>query len=123
MSDCVFCERISRGEFDHRGGDASMPSVTFEPLSPVVPGHLLIVPEIHVEDALERPDVTGAAMEYAAVIARLSGAKSCNLITSVGVPATQTVRHLHIHIVPRHEGDGLALPWTGQRAMAGASDR
>jgi hypothetical protein len=38
----------------------------------------------------------------------------CNLITSVGADATQSVRHLHIHVVPRREGDGLMLPWSGQ---------
>jgi diadenosine tetraphosphate (Ap4A) HIT family hydrolase len=39
---------------------------------------------------------------------------AANFITSAGRDATQTVFHLHIHIVPRHAGDGLALPWTGQ---------
>ena len=48
-------------------------------------------------------------------MACLYGAASCNLITSVGAAATQTVKHLHIHIVPRHEGDGLHLPWTEQK--------
>jgi histidine triad (HIT) family protein len=38
----------------------------------------------------------------------------CNIITSVGAEATQTVFHLHLHVVPRRFGDGLALPWTGQ---------
>jgi hypothetical protein len=41
--------------------------------------------------------------------------ESFNLITSVGAAATQTVRHLHIHLIPRREGDALALPWTGQQ--------
>jgi len=36
----------------------------------------------------------------------------CNVITSVGREATQSVFHLHVHVVPRREGDGLALPWT-----------
>lgn len=34
-----------------------------------------------------------------------------NLITSRGAAATQSVFHLHLHLVPRTEGDGLALPW------------
>jgi histidine triad (HIT) family protein len=37
----------------------------------------------------------------------------CNIITSAGSDATQTVFHLHLHVVPRRAGDGLALPWTG----------
>ncbi len=34
-----------------------------------------------------------------------------NLLTSVGSAATQTIRHLHWHIVPREEGDRISLPW------------
>ena len=34
-----------------------------------------------------------------------------NLITSKGRPATQSVFHLHLHLVPRKVDDGLALPW------------
>jgi histidine triad (HIT) family protein len=70
--------------------------------------HLLAIPRLHVEDALEDPELTGHVMEIAAWFAH----GDCNLITSVGAAATQTVRHLHVHIVPRRPGDGLALPWS-----------
>lgn len=116
---CPFCARISAGQYDNRTapheagphGDV----VTFEPLSPVTPGHRLVVPVAHVTDALENPTITKWTMEFAAEVARNYGIRSCNLITSVGTPATQTIRHLHIHIVPRRDGDGLHLPWTGQQ--------
>lgn len=104
--DCPFCARIANGEYD----DEYDGIVHFEPLNPVVPGHLLVVPKAHVINALENPHIAGSAMAYAANLAN----GSCNIITSVDSVATQTVFHLHIHIVPRHEGDGLALPWTGQ---------
>ena len=45
-----------------------------------------------------------------------------NLITSAGIPATQSVLHLHIHIVPRYENDGLHLPWTDQRRAVSKPD-
>ncbi len=83
-------------------------AVAFKPLSPVVEGHILVVPRVHVEDATEDPMVTAMVMGRAASIAP----RSCNLITNVGAQATQTVWHLHVHIVPRRNGDGLALPWT-----------
>jgi histidine triad (HIT) family protein len=118
-ADCPFCKRIERGEYDDRTvpheagpyGDV----VTFEPLSPVTPGHRLVVPVGHVTDALENPTIAGWTMEFAAAVARNYGIRSCNLIASAGTDATQTVRHLHIHIVPRRENDGLHLPWTGQQ--------
>lgn len=107
-ADCPFCQRIERGEFDYDWGGV----VAFEPLNPVTPGHLLVVPKAHVRDAAENSFAAGAAMECAAMAARSVG--DCNIITSVGPLATQTVYHLHVHVVPRREGDGLALPWTGQ---------
>lgn len=79
-----------------------------EPINPVTEGHVLAVPREHVADALADPEVAGRVMEVAAWFA----AGECNLITSVGPLATQTVKHLHLHIVPRREGDGLALPWS-----------
>jgi histidine triad (HIT) family protein len=107
---CPFCDRIERGEYEAAYGD----SVAFAPLNPVTPGHLLVVPRKHVADAFEVPSVTAQVMEAAAFI---GGGRydSCNVITSVGAPATQSVRHLHLHLVPRRDGDGLHLPWTGQR--------
>jgi histidine triad (HIT) family protein len=100
---CPFCDRIAHGVYDRH----SLSTVSFEPLNPVIPGHLLIVPRMHVADATVS---LGIAAELG---------KPCNLITSVGTAATQTVRHLHFHLVPRRVGDGLTLPWTG-REVTGA---
>lgn len=108
-SNCVFCDRVDNGQFDIQWLDA----VSFEPLNPVVPGHKLVVPRIHVENFTDYPRVTAGAMEAAAILAR--GMGDCNLITSKGAAATQTIKHLHIHLVPRRAGDGLHLPWTGQK--------
>ena len=114
MSDCPFCARIAAGEYDLRDGGLS--AVTFKPLRPVVPGHRLVVPVRHVTDYTDQPYITGQTAEYAARIAALFDLTVSNLITSAGAVATQTIPHLHFHLVPRREGDGLALPWTGQQA-------
>lgn len=112
---CPFCARIAGHAYD--AGDEW--AVTFEPLKPVTPGHRLFVSRRHVPDAFDTPAITGRVMDYAARWA--SGhLGACNLITSVGKDATQSVWHLHIHAVPRVEGDGLALPWTGQRIAVDA---
>jgi histidine triad (HIT) family protein len=56
------------------------------------------------------------AMRRAAEPARRSGRPS-NLITSRGRDATQSVFRLHVRLIFRAEGDGLALPWdSGRRA-------
>jgi histidine triad (HIT) family protein len=113
---CPFCKRIEAGEYDD---ELSLNNVAvFEPLNPVTPGHLLAVPHRHVQDAVQEPHVTAYVMEHAARLIGNFGI-SANIITSVGAAASQTVHHLHAHIVPRREGDGLHLPWTGQKPVAG----
>lgn len=104
--------KVTRWAAEHVGGVYGV----FEPLNPVTPGHLLVVPETHVEHAAADPTVAAGCMEVAATIAARHG--SANVITSIGAPATQTVRHLHLHVVPRAAGDGLHLPWTGQAPLA-----
>ena len=107
---CPFCERIAAGQYDE---EPRRGCYIFEPLNPVVPGHLLVVPGEHVRNAAVAPATASAVMFEAASKVQRLGIEA-NLITSVGPLATQTVMHLHIHIVPRHENDGLHLPWTGQ---------
>jgi histidine triad (HIT) family protein len=112
MADCPFCQRIKAGEYDY----SDSRSVAFQPLNPVTPGHFLVVPRKHVADALQGGGSAGSALMFASWLAVEMGLSACNFITSAGAAATQTVMHLHIHVVPRREGDGLALPWTGQQA-------
>jgi histidine triad (HIT) family protein len=115
VSGCPFCARIERGEYDY----SNYSNVAFQPLNPVTPGHFLVVPKRHVSSALESPSRAASAMAFAANLAIDMGLDAANFITSAGAEATQTVLHLHVHVVPRREGDGLHLPWTGQQRMAG----
>jgi histidine triad (HIT) family protein len=110
MENCVFCDtsKISSEIQDY------VDVIVFEPLDPVVPGHLLVVPKDHTADFTENKGISARVMEVAAeVAAKLGG--DYNLITSKGRSATQSIMHLHIHLVPRREGDGLHLPWTDQK--------
>ncbi len=114
-TDCVFCakirdERLKPDYFDFNYG---VEVVSFEPRNPVTPGHRLFAPTRCLWDAAAWPAATGVTFAAASDYGRYKG-EQFNLITSVGPLATQTVRHLHVHYVPRREGDGLALPWTGQ---------
>jgi len=114
MRDCVFCDhdRIATPiEYDCAAvGSRLYDVVVFEPLNPVAPGHLLVVPVAHVTDVTEDPSVSAAAMEVAARVARRY--QSSNIIVNSGRAATQSVFHLHLHVVPRHPRDGLKLPWS-----------
>lgn len=81
------------------------------PLGPVVEdGHLLVIPRAHVADVAEDACVSAATMARAAqILADLDW--SANVVTSRGSEATQSVFHLHLHIVRRVTGDAVSLPW------------
>lgn len=111
-SDCVFCAIVA--------GTAPATIVQQWPDAiAILPrgggattGHVLVIPRVHVNDIGEDPIVSAAIVARASeLIAQLPNA---NLITSKGSAATQTVFHLHVHVVPRRAGDDLSLPWTHQ---------
>lgn len=106
-SSCVFCDIVQFGPYSLKWGEDV---IAIDPLNPVTEGHRLVVPTAHVHDATTSPLVTAETMRCAAVLARTLG--PCNIITSVGEEATQSIFHLHVHVVPRREGDGLMLPWS-----------
>lgn len=114
---CPFCEIIAGrapGVMPTRWDDA----VVIEPLNPVTEGHVLIVPRSHVRDVAENRWASTGLMarvaEYLQVgpYPGVEPVGPCNVITSCGKEATQTVMHLHVHVVPRKADDGLTLPWS-----------
>lgn len=107
---CVFCQIVA-GQAVATQVRQWSDAIAIVPLNPVTAGHVLVIPRFHVVDALEDPRITASVMHAAAELAE----RPCNIITSAGAEATQTVFHLHIHVVPRRQGDGLALPWRGDR--------
>ncbi len=107
---CVFCDIVA-GNAPAQEVVEYPGATAFRPLNPITPGHMLVVPNVHVAHAAEEPEVTAKAMEAASRYAA-EHFDSFNLITSANEAATQTVYHLHIHVIPRRFGDGLTLPWT-----------
>lgn len=116
----MFC-RIAEGsepaEVVRRWGSEA---IAIRPRNPVVDGHVLVIPAAHVADVGTNPGVSAIAMAAAADLAAQH--TDCNVITSRGRYATQTVFHLHIHVVPRAAGDNLPLPWTPQQNAAAEGD-
>lgn len=115
VGDCVFC-RIIAGDEPAEVVATWPDAIAVVPLNPVVPGHRLVIPTAHVVDFTEDATVTGAVMARAAQLAQAWAIHPANLITSAGREATQSVFHLHAHVVPRAENDGLALPWYSGKA-------
>ena len=49
-------------------------------------------------------------MQLGPAIRKVSGAEGMNVIVSSGAAAGQDVYHFHIHLIPRHQGDGFDVP-------------
>jgi len=113
---CVFCEIIA-GRAPATVVRDWPNALAIVPLEPVTEGHTLVIPKDHAPDFTSGSETLLWAMMSAAQLAREMGG-DMNLITSRGPAATQTVFHLHLHLIPRREGDGLALPWTVEGAVA-----
>lgn len=108
---CPFCDYQGPSEILAWYADLDYSVFVIEPMGPVTPGHVILVPELHVAHAAEDPALAGHVMRCAAEWARDAWGGDCNIIASVGEHATQTINHLHVHVVPRRQGDGLTLPW------------
>lgn len=111
--ECAFCVIVHRDPKSQlRATDKDC--VVFEPLDPVVPGHVLVVPRKHIADFTYDPEIFAACAEMITIESQIAKEKAggVNLIASAGIAATQSIFHLHFHIVPRNEDDGLFLPWT-----------
>lgn len=110
MSRCIFCDilvdKAPANKIYH--GTASLGIV---PLNPCTPGHVIFISNRHVKDASESP-FTAASVMYDVAKFINNNPGDYNILTSIGSIATQTVFHLHVHLVPRRENDGLKLPWT-----------
>ncbi len=113
--DCPFCEIAAR-EWDAREVFRTESVVAFFPPEPATLGHTLLIPRAHVRDIWEVDD--GLAAELGRWTVTLAGAvkramrpDGLNVIQSNGAAATQTVMHLHVHVVPRWEDDAVGRIW------------
>ncbi|SNT50194.1 HIT domain-containing protein [Rhodococcoides kyotonense] len=126
--DCAFCEIVAGNDPNVREVYRDDRVVAFFPLEPATRGHTLIVPHRHVPDVWGlKSSETAALSESAISIAHaLRGALSpdgLNLIQSNGHAATQTVPHVHVHVVPRWDGDRMPALWpTGSTESASSLD-
>ena len=115
--DCIFC-KIVKGEIPCAKVYENHKYIAFLDITPVNPGHTLVIPKEHYEDLLNAPDeildgMLNDAKKVAKAVLKAVGADSFNLICNVGKTAGQAVAHLHIHIMPRFENDGYKL-WHGR---------
>lgn len=109
--DCPFCAIVA-GHLEASVVAQTASAVAFMDLRQAVPGHVLVVPREHVENimALE-PALAGELMALATQVAKALYASfdppGLNLWQSNGEAGGQEVPHVHLHVQPRLEDDGL----------------
>jgi histidine triad (HIT) family protein len=115
MEDCVFCKIVAKqipATVVHEDKD----TLAFMDIGQVNPGHVLVALKQHAENIFALDEAQAAAVfRSAAKVARAIRAAfqpgGLSVYQANGKAAGQTVFHLHIHLVPRHEGDGMELTW------------
>jgi histidine triad (HIT) family protein len=115
MSDCVFC-RIVAGQIPSTRVYEDTLVLAFMDIGQVNPGHVLVAAKKHAANLFELDDAQAAAVAQAsAKIARALKAafnpEGLSVYQANGKAAGQTVFHYHVHLVPRHAGDGMELTW------------
>ncbi|HEX6530456.1 MAG TPA: HIT family protein [Burkholderiales bacterium] len=91
-------------------------TLAFMDLGQVNPGHVLVTVKAHAENLFELSEaqasaVLPAAAQIARAIREAFKPAGLSVYQANGKAAGQTVFHYHVHLVPRHDGDGMALSW------------
>jgi histidine triad (HIT) family protein len=115
MIDCVFC-RIVAGQIPSTKVYEDEHTLAFMDIGQVNPGHVLVAVKRHAANLFELDDAQAAAAARAAArVARAIEAafkpEGMSVYQANGKAAGQTVFHYHVHLLPRHAGDGMELIW------------
>lgn len=113
--ECEFCKIVAGNDHAEVVYENSS-VVAFFPLEPAGLGHTLVIPKHHVQFLWQLEDNLAAAVAtgvtaVARALKEVLRPDGLNLINSSGSAATQTVFHLHMHLVPRWTGDHMGEIW------------
>ena len=109
MESCRFCA-IVRGEVESQLVLSDDETFAFLDSRPLFPGHSLLVPRKHVETLVDLPDaLLPGFFANARLLARAmeTGMGAEGSFVAINNRVSQSVPHLHVHVVPRTRGDGL----------------
>ncbi len=113
--DCVFC-KIADGRIPAHRVWENDACLAFLDIAPLARGHTLLISKKHFRDIRDvSPDglaeLTRELPRLAGAIMRATGAPGLNVLQNTGESAGQAVFHLHFHLIPRTQGDGLGFRW------------
>lgn len=115
MSDCLFC-KIVEGSVPSRKVFENDSCYAFLDIFPAAKGHTLVIPkqhftDIHEIDAQSYGAVAAATKEVADLLHKKLGSEGMTIFQMNREAGWQTVFHLHMHVIPRWDNDGLHKPW------------
>ena len=128
---CIFC-RLVAGHIPAAKVHEDALTIAFMDIGQVNPGHVLVATKRHAATVLDiTPEEAAAVMQTAQRVAHAAQAAfdpaGLTLLQANGREGGQTVAHFHLHVVPRHEDDGVALTWPrkepGAEVLRGYAER
>ena len=116
ISDCIFC-KIVAGTAACEEIYRDEATLAFMDINPANDGHCLVIPKAHFENVFDMPlpdfgTVASTAAKVACVVNEVLRPGGINLTQANGEAAGQSVRHVHIHVLPRRAGDDLLMNWS-----------
>jgi histidine triad (HIT) family protein len=115
MSDCIFCKIVEGSIPSHKVFEDEY-CYAFLDIFPANRGHTLVIPKKHVKDIHEADAetysrVASTAKSVADLLQTQLGSEGTTVFQMSREAGWQTVFHLHMHVIPRWESDGLHKPW------------
>jgi len=113
--DCVFCKMVA-GQIPVTKIYEDEVILAFLDIGPISDGHTLVIPKKHFEKLHDCPDellggVGSRLGKIAKAVAAGMNSQGYNVLCNNGKAAGQLVGHLHFHIIPRNNGDGVFARW------------
>jgi histidine triad (HIT) family protein len=116
---CPFCDHIA-GRLTERGTPpapvwAGEETLVFMDPRPIQPGHVLVIPRRHATSLFdltqdEAATIARTVHACATALREALAADGLNVFQNNGGASGQTEPHFHVHLVPRHDGDGGTFP-------------
>ncbi len=120
---CVFCKIIA-AQVPAAAVYEDESVLSFLDIGPLADGHLLIIPRDHYANATDAPPAVlrqlGSVLPLLGrACMQVTGAQGFNVLLNQGRVAGQAVEHIHFHIIPRKESDGLGYRWNAGKYPPG----
>lgn len=116
--DCIFC-KIINGDIPGEKVYEDDEVLAIMDINPANKGHVLVIPREHYEKYTDLPDdlagkIAKVTKKVANGVLKTTGAEGFNILNNNSKVAGQLVGHVHFHVIPRYENDGINIELTNK---------